>query len=231
MNRKKPSLSPLIAARVNTTRRGPWSPRAAKTGPPLRLSDSNEARAGTNRPEMSPSVPAQIHALLCRLQRVVRTAEISECRNVVELRLLQECIDGTVAAISALRVQAGQEDRKHFVLGGLPDLLALRTGGRSAVARTTLSAVYKLVDRVVQKLETALGLNQPVSVDDLLSGKAGRQVADENALARNRAVNDAEFSLQISELTQIDVLAHTRSQFSRRSKTKADSILDIDPDA
>src|SRR5438270_6319489 len=78
MKRKKPNLSTLIAARVNTARRRP----SRDQGPLLRLSgDHGECGpidAGCS--QSTSAAPAHIHDLLGKLQRIIRAAEISECR-------------------------------------------------------------------------------------------------------------------------------------------------------
>src|SRR5437867_1399182 len=128
MNRKKSKISPLIAARVNTCRRRPSGPAPSQAAPFLRLSAG--ASADAQRTVAQSAVPLQIHALLTKSQRVIHAAEISECNTVAELRLLQESIDATVDAISALIAGLNQDDRKRLVIGGTPNLLALRTRGR-----------------------------------------------------------------------------------------------------
>src|SRR2546428_798233 len=93
MKRKKPNLSTLVAARVNAGRRRPS--HEVSQAPFLRLSDEHAECASIDAPPAQPTstTPAHIHDLLGKVQRVIRAAEISECRNVSELRLLQECID------------------------------------------------------------------------------------------------------------------------------------------
>jgi hypothetical protein len=172
-----------------------------------------------------------IYALLTRLQQVIRTAEINDSHDVSGLGLLQECIDKAADAVSALIEDASRTDRKHLIVAGVQDFLALRSGGRSSLARTTLACARKIIDRVVERFETAFDLNRPVLVDDLLAGLPAHPISEENAGAQVSAVSDAAFAQQIGQLTQLDILSQTCGSFSRRPPRQRSSVLDIDPDA
>jgi len=217
----------LIAARVRAARRPP-SPGEDSAPPPyLRLANGNNSGDVAARPEQETSSvdPTQIQALMVKLQGVVRTAEIGDCRNVAEIRLLQDCIDATVDAISLLVAGLGADDRRKLVSSGSQDVACLRTGGRYSLAKATTATVRRMVDRALAGLESAFGLNQPWSVDALLAGTIAQANVDANA----SAVNDAEFARQISQLTQLDVLSQTSGQHSRPARKKTFSILEIDP--
>lgn len=232
MNRKPSKLTPLIAARIHTNRRRPAQQPSSSEPPVLRLTEErNESDPTDSRAPAGCATPEQIHALLTRLQQVTATADINECRNVAELRLLQECIDKTVDAISAITAGVAAEQRKRLIIAGMADLSLLRTGGRSSLAKTTVAAVRKTIDGVVGRLESSMGWNRPVSVDDLLAGKVGRQIACENLHACTSVADDADFALQISQLTQLDVLSHTRGVFSRRPANNAPPLVDMDPNS
>jgi hypothetical protein len=229
MDRKPSKPTPLIAARIHTNRRAPGRHSDPRDSPVLRLATSESGENPADATE-SPAFEGlkQIHALLTRLQQVIATAHINECRNVAELGLLQGCIDKTADAVSAISAGLTGPQRKGLIVAGIADLSSLRTGGRASLARTTLAAARTAMDGLVGRVESSMGWNRPISVDDLLAGKIGRQVAHENAQASGTAADD-EFARQISRLTQLDVLSQTRGSYSRRPARNGTLSGEADP--
>jgi hypothetical protein len=208
VNRDKPAIPSLIAARVEAARRRRPAPTSH-----LRLSKPDPAASDTPPSGQAPATPAPpsvlddpaaLADLLASLCGLIGSAGGGDTSfGPAEGEALRRCLHTTRQAVElAIQADAASGGSRYAFreLAALPALL--HAPGTAALAPAALAALRIALDRAARRLRSEDRHAPQASPADHES----TAVAGENARAAALAGDDVDFALQISRVTRLDAL-------------------------